>query len=335
MRVYKLLFTYTLLLLCTLFTSFTQAGESMLTKKPFFTLRIETKNTHYLAKINGVIIFNDFKNGYMLNSEIPVNYYMKTGGNKISLEILPAYEDKFSSANITLSLYVNQDEAPESEKKLLSSITFNGRDYDKDTGIELSMPAMKLDSNNHFKQSNQGDVILYAAKIGPAAITNTALTISQTIDLQTPFPKWGFLTGDDINFPLTYADYLNDKQKWRDKTINPLYDEYQKIYDLLSANKLDEVMVLFKERNREYDIAMYYPIGTYDKKLRKSFEADLSKYTLKIRSPKNGRPYISDDKKLLKLGRSGLIHFVNDDETSFTNYEILFYKKNGKWIIAR
>ncbi|VAW60029.1 hypothetical protein MNBD_GAMMA08-2931 [hydrothermal vent metagenome] len=94
-------------------------------------------------------------------------------------------------------------------------------------------------------------------------------------------------------------------------------------------------MSLFKERNREYDIAMYYPEGTYDKKLRRSLEKDSSKYKLKISTFDNAMPYISDDKKLLKLGNVGLIYFVNDDETSFTRYEIIFYKKDGKWVVSR
>jgi len=307
----------------------------MLTKKPFFTLYIETKNTLYEAKINGVVVFDDSSNGYMLNSEIPVNYYMRTGKNTIGLNLFPKNEDKFSSANITLSLYVNQDETPESEKKLLSSITFNGKNYDKGTGIELSMPAMRLDSKNEFKPSDQGDVVLSAAKITPATIQPNALSVSQEIKLNTPFPKWEFLNGDEIDFPLNYNDYLKDRQRWKNNTLNSLYAEYQKIYDLLVSNNLDEIMELFKERNKEYDIAMYYPIGTYEKKLRKSFENDLSKYKLKIVAPDRPIPYISDDKKLLKLGNVGLIYFVNDDETSFTRYEIIFYKKNGKWIIAR
>jgi len=94
-------------------------------------------------------------------------------------------------------------------------------------------------------------------------------------------------------------------------------------------------MELFSERNKEYDIAMYYPQGTYEKKLRASLENDLDKLRLKLKPYNEGVPYISDDNKLLKLNSVGMIYFVNDDETSFTNYEILFYKKNGKWIIAR
>jgi len=334
MRVYKS-FTFILVLLCTLFIPFTQAEESMLTQKPFFTLRIETKGAFYLAKLNGVVVFDDNRNGHMLNTEVPVNYYMQTGINKISLELFPSGDEKFDSANITLSLYVNEDEAPESEKKLVSSITFNGGDHANGNGIELSMPEMRLDSKNNLKKSDSGDVVIQQAKLTLGVIMPGTLMVSQAVSLKVPFPKWGFLEGDEIDFPLSYQNYMDEIDYWNDKTVNPLHKEYQKIYDLLTSNKLDEVMVLFKERNKEYDIAMYYPIGTYDRKLRKSFEADLSKYKLKIVASNNAAPYISDDKKLLKLGNVGLIYFVNDDDTSFTRYEILFYKKNGKWIVSR
>jgi len=312
-----------------------KAEPSMLTDKPYFTLRIETKNTYYLAKVNGVVIFDDNSNGHMLVAEKPVNYYMQTGKNTISLELFPSTDTGFGSESVTLSLYVNEDEAPESEKKLVSSITFNGRGHANGNGIELSMPEMRLDSKNNFKKSDEGDVVIQQASIKLSVIMPNTLTVLQSVSLQTPFPKWGFLNGDKIDFTLSFQDYMDKMDYWDDKIVNPFYKEYQKIYDLLAANKLDEILALYKERNREYDIAMYYPEGTYDKKIRRSFEKDLSKYNLKIRSPENGAPYISDDQKLLKLGNVGLIYFVNDEETSFINYEILFYKKNGKWIISR
>jgi len=334
MRNFKLTLVF-LLFLTNLLNNFVLADESMLTKKPYFTLRIETKNTKYLAKINGVVVFDDNRNGYMLNAELPVNYYMKTGENTISLNIFPKTGNEYESENISLSLYVNQDEAEESEKKLISNITFNGKDYEKGASISLSMPAMYLDSTQQMKKSDNGDVTVHKAKIKSGTLIANSLTISQSIELTTPFPRWGYLDGDAIDFPLSYEEYLESKESWDKKTINSLYSEYKKIYDLLATNDIDKVMDAFKERNREYDIAMYYPVGTYDKKLRKSFDIDLEKLKLKIRESNAGMPYISDDKKLLKLGSDTLIYFTNNDETSFTKYEIIFYKKDGKWIVSR
>jgi len=327
--------TLLFILVSNLLVNVAKADDTMLTEKPYFTLRIETKNTLYLAKVNGVVVFDDNSNGNMLIAEKPVNYYMQTGLNTISFELFPKREDEFDSANITLSLYVNKDEAPESEKKLISSINFNGKYYKKGNAIKLSMPEVKLDSKNNFKKSNDGDVIVDKAKLKPGVIMPGTIIISQSFSLATPFPKWGFLDGESIDFPLSYSEYTEQMDLWDGKVVNHLYEEYNKIYKLLSERDLDKVMNLFKERNEEYDIAMYYSKGTYDKKLRKALSSDLDKYTLKLRSIDQAIPYISDDKKLLKLGNVGMIYFVNDEETSFTNYEILFYKKDGKWVISR
>lgn len=323
------------LIICVILLNFVRAEKSMLDEKPYFTLRIETKNTLYLAKVNGVVVFDDNRSGDMLNAEIPVNYYMQSGINTISLNLFPNGDSGFEAASISLSLYVNKDEAPESDKKLISNIMFNGATYEKGTGIELSMPAMKLDSTNNFKKSDNGDVVIQNSKLAPGVIMPGTLTISQDIEVKTPFPKWGFLSGDDIDFPLSYKEFLDDPENWKNKTLKPLYAEYKNIYDLLNSKNIDKVMELFAERNNEYDIAMYYPKGTYEDKLKKSLTKDLANLTLKIRPPENGLPYISDSKKLLKLGSAGLLYFVNDSESSFTNYEILFYKKNGEWFVSR
>ncbi|VAW60031.1 hypothetical protein MNBD_GAMMA08-2932 [hydrothermal vent metagenome] len=208
MRNFKLI-PIILLLISNLLTNFVMADESMLTKKPYFTLRIETKNTYYLAKVNGVVVFDDNSNGHMLVAEIPVNYYMQTGKNTISLELFPSTGTGFESENITLSLYVNQDEAPDADKKLVSSITFKGMGYEKGTAIDLSMPEMRLDSKNNFKKSDDGDVIIQQVSIKPGVIMPNTLTVSQSVSLQTPFPKWGFLSGDEIDFPLSYQKYMD------------------------------------------------------------------------------------------------------------------------------
>ncbi len=86
----------------------------MLTQKPYFTWRIETDGARYNGKINGILLEKDFK-GHRLAFEQPVNQYMRTGKNRISFLLYPRKEG-FGNAKISVSLYVNQDEAPESEK---------------------------------------------------------------------------------------------------------------------------------------------------------------------------------------------------------------------------
>jgi len=327
--------TFVLIFISIISINIVKADESMLKNKPYFTLRIDTKGASYEAKINGIAVLRDVRDASMLNTVIPVNQYMKSGSNTISLNLFPEYEGGFKSANISLSLYVNKDEAPESEKKLLSNIVFTGAEHTKGTGIESSMPAMRLNSTDQMKKSDNGDVIVHIASIEPAKIMPDAITISQKIELETPFPRWGYLDGDELDFPENYKDYLNNKDLYKKSIINPLYQEYQNIHDLMASNDLDAVMDLFKERNQEYDTAYYYPKGTYDKKLRDSLSGDLKFLKLLIRESKKAAPLISDDRKLFKLGNVGMIYFTNDKKSTFNNYDIIFYKKDGKWIVSR
>jgi len=334
MQNYKKL-TLISIIISTILINIVKADESMLKNKPYFTLRIDTKGARYEAKLNGIEVLRDVRNGNMLNTEVPVNQYMKSSENIISLNLFPKRDDGFNSANISLSLYVNKDEAPESEKKLLSNIVFTGAENIKGTGIESSMPAMRLDSTDKMKKSDNGDVIVHSASIAPAKIMSAAVTVSQKIELETPFPRWGYLDGDVLDFPENYNDYLSNKDLYKKNIINPLFQEYQNIYNLLASNDIDAVMDLFKERNHEYDIAYYYPEGTYDKKLRDSLAGDLKFLKLLIRDSEKAAPMMSDNKRLFKLGNVGMIYFTNDEKSTFNNYDIIFYKKDGKWIVSR
>jgi len=217
------------LIIYVILLNFVRAEKSMLDNKPYFTLRIDTKGASYEAKINGIAVLRDVRDASMLNTEVPVNQYMKSGNNVISLNLFPEYEGGFKSANISLSLYVNRDEAPESEKKLISNIVFTGVEHTKGTGIESSMPAMRLDSTDQMKKSTNGDVVVHMASIAPAKIMPDAITISQKIELETPFPRWGYLDADALDFPENYKDYLNNKDKYK-KTSSILFIKNIKKY---------------------------------------------------------------------------------------------------------
>jgi hypothetical protein len=328
------------IILTLLLTSLLQAEDSMLTKKPYFTYRIEAKGALYQAKINGILLEQDFS-GAALNFEQPVNQYMRTGKNRIGFQLYTYTPDDFDQAKITVSLYVNQDGASETQKKLLSQITFKASDFAVEKkplqAIQASMQSVKLDSTNEFLAADNGDVVVHAPQIEPSKIQPTAYHIYQDIELKTPFPLWGFFSADKLDFPTLWSDFTDNMERYDRSLLTPLYQEHEKLLQVMKTEDFDKILPLFAERNKEYDIALYYPEGTYDKMLKKALQDDFEDKNsiLKLDEFDYAQPTISDDKKLVKIGASAMIKFANEEHSLFSKYPIWFYKKDGKWIISR
>jgi hypothetical protein len=329
------------ILLTILFTNLLQAEDSMLNKKPYFTYRIETKGALYESKINGIVLEKDTR-GNALNFEQPVNQYMRTGKNRIGFNIYSRSLEDFGEAKITISLYVNQDGASESLKKLISQVTFKASDLaiekNPKQAIQASMPAVNLDSTNAFLANDNGDVIVHAPQIELSTIRpKNGYHIYQDIELETPFPLWGFFEADKLNFPTLWSDFTDNFDKYNNELLMPLYQEHEKLFQVLKTQDFEKILPLFAERNKEYDIALYYPEGTYDDMLRKALQSDFDdeKSIFKIHKDEFAAPAISDDKQLIRIGSPQMIYFENEEHSLFSKYPIWFYKKDGKWIISR
>jgi len=328
----------------TVFTTIVIAEDSMLKDKPYFTYRIETKNVQYEAKMNGVTIQDD-PNAGMLITEEPVNQYMVSGKNRIALYLYPFSDIGFGNADISISLYVNQDEAPEDQKRLVGQISFKvseltgdkEEDMKQQKGISLSMPTMRLDSSDDFKRSDNGDVIIHPPKLEPAKTHPDALYIYQDIELVVPFLRWGFLDADPIDFPDSFDEFSNHFDHYNKVLLAPLYEVYEKLYEQLKKGDIDGFLSHFEERNQEMNAALYFESGHYQNTLRKSIVSNLNneKRTLKLTEFDYADPIVSDDKKLIKLGSDGLIYFEDEGNSIYSKYHIWFYQKDGKWYISR
>jgi hypothetical protein len=337
----KFILILPLFLVAYLFSPFSLSEDSMLKQKPYFTYLLETKGTFYDAKINGVSIEEDLQGG-SLNYEQPVNQYMRTGSNRIGFQIFTHDLDNFKDADITISLYVNQDEATEKHKKLIGQVSFSANDFAENKNLQdaisTSMPAVNLDSSNEFLKAKDGDVIISAPKIEESKVRpGQGFYVYQDIELETPFPLWGFFSADKLDMPDAWDDFVKGADKYRKNTTYSLYSEHEKIFELLKTQDFDKILPLFSERNREMDIALYLPKGTFDKRLQKSLEINLrdSKKTLTLIEPKYAQPSWSDNKELIRLGTPAMISFNNVEDSLYSKYPIWFYKKDGEWIISR
>jgi hypothetical protein len=317
-----------------------QAEDSMLTKKPYFTYRIEASGARFESKINGVVLEKNTQ-GSNLTVEQPVNAFMRSGKNRIGLQLYPYTVEDFHDTKITISLYVNQDEAPEANKKLIGQITFNAAEFAKNKqpseAINTSMPTVRLDSTNDFLASETGDVIVHAPIIEPSKVRPNAYHVYQDIELETPFPLWGFFGADKIDFPDAWADYVTKSEYYIDTTITPLYKEHEKIYQAFKSQDFKKILPLFAERNSEMDIAEYLPAGSYAEKLTNVLESDFENEDsiLKLVDKGYALPSVGDEKNLIRIGSPDMIRFADDENSIYDKYPIWFYKKDGKWIISR
>ncbi|MDA7746000.1 hypothetical protein N8878_01525 [Psychromonas sp.] len=317
-----------------------QAEDSMLKQKPYFTYRIEASGALFESKVNGILLEKNVKGTNMV-VEQPVNHYMRTGKNRIGFQLYTRTPGDFGEAKITISLYVNQDEAHESHKKLLSQVTFNAAAFAKNKqatdAIKSSMPAVKMNSTNDFLADENGDVIVHAPQIEQSKVRPTGLHVYQEIELQTPFPLWGFLSADKLDFPDAFAEYVKNIKHYDKTIIDGLYLEHEKVYQLFKNQKLSEILPLFAERNSEMDIAMYLPEGSYEKQLSSALQGDFDNKDsyLKLSDAEFAKPTVSDGKELIRIGSPDMIRFADDENSIYDKYPIWFYKKDGKWIISR
>ena len=308
-------------------------------KKPFYTWRIETQGALYEAKINGVLLEKDFQ-GDQLVSEEPVNHYMRSGKNRIGFQLCTRKPEDFGGAKISLSLYVNEDDAPESEKALVGQVTFNAADFSSETpekAIQSSLLAVKLDSGNGYQASEQGDVIIHSAVIESSKVRPHAFHIYQDIEVTVPFPEWGFLSADPIEFPDAFAEYKENMELYDKKLVTPLYDVHQNIFEIMQTEDMDKILPLFEERNRELDLAFYYSPGTSEQKLKNSLldDFDDEDIVFKLEEFRYAKTIVSDNKLLIQLGADAMLYFEDEEDEIFELYPVWFYQKNGKWIICR
>ncbi|CAA0104086.1 Uncharacterised protein [BD1-7 clade bacterium] len=306
----------------------------MLDETPYFTWRIEAKGIRYEALVNDQLVRKDAE-GVMIAYEEPVNHFMRTGKNSIALRLFAWQENNYGDSFVKLSLYVRDVDSGESSKTLLSTICFSSEHIDHNKGLVESMKAGRLDSTRNFEYSSDGDVQVFDAMVSDSPKTPGAIYIAQEISLKTPFPRWSYMDSDAIEYPEKNSDFRENFKKYEEELIVPLYEEHLAIYRLLKSKNFDKILPLFSQRNSESDIAYYEQPGTYEQKFKSALTGSMNWGDLKIEDIRYARPWVSDDRILAKIGVDSLIYYTDDEETAYEKYEILFYKKDGNWVIAR
>jgi len=306
----------------------------MLLDKPYFTLRLNVRDCPYTVEMNGAMVNKD-KQGQSSTVNIPVNHWMRSGTNELTLSIL-TFKGKrpiSTDALCEVNLQVRPDGGTEAQTVTISRLVFSSKMASVGKGIEESSSAGQYDSKHQFLAGRNGDVTISAATIGPLPDDDKSKLVRQTISLQTPFPEWAFFKSD----ALPEVDTLADAEYVR--YVESLVVYYKRIYDALKSKNVDSILPMFEERNRETDQAFYFPAGTTAKKIAKALKSAANDPDLELLggvTEENLMTRTHDNFKLIELVRNdGDAIVFNIRGGGSESYPIIFRKQGDKWIITR
>lgn len=311
-------------------------------KDPYFEVSIHGGNTSFFVGVNGVDIYREFSRTGQVSATFPVNQFFRNGDNQLSVQVYPAKEEGSINpkAFVTIELWVSPNDNY-AEKVKVCDISFKGTGQDEERGVGRSSSTGKFDSTKNMELSETGDVEVFDIKITEDQVKyKGCLNIVRELNIPNQLPLWGFFEGDALpDYELIYAD--NPEACFADR--HDLFPEYEKIQNALAKkNKkaIDEIMPMFAERNRETDLAFYKEPGTTEKELRADFlrvVKSLNRKLVPLVEKKIGMTR-EDNGKLLALTRGvckSAIVFNYVFNKGATRFNIIFYRKDGAWIISR
>ncbi|VAW64779.1 hypothetical protein MNBD_GAMMA10-3381 [hydrothermal vent metagenome] len=301
--------------------------------EPFYKVYFKAEGVVFIVVVNGIDVYTNDKGG-PITLEIPINQFVRSGKNKLELQLHTRGDDNVlslgDSAYIDLEyrLYTSLD-----DYVILNKLVYSARN-------EKQGEPFKSSSNKG--QYSIKDHKLIADNSGDYEVSEFQLTVDKEnydnnylyhiVTMPAPFPEWKFLTGDPIPDPQQFKT----KEEMIDGLVGAPFNELKKIHTALSNKDINSIMPLFKERNDEMDKAFYYESGTYEKLLRESFEENYKKgRILKDLDINVAMPAVSPGKTIIQLGADPLIRFHNESKSVFIKYDIFFRKEGDKWIITR
>jgi hypothetical protein len=313
----------------------TNKDKTMLQNKPVFTLRLNMQDCRYSVELNGVQI-NRNDSGDSLTVNIPVNHWMRTGANEITLSLL-TFKGKYpisADARCEVSLQVRPDDGTNAQTVTISHLVFSGKLASVGSkGTEGSTAAGQYDSKRQFYPVRKGDVTISETTIGPDPTAKESKQARQTITLTTPFPEWAFFKSDNLPDVFTMADAEYDRY------LDSVLVHYKRISDAIKNKNVDSILPMFEERNREIDQAFYSPPGTTAEKIATALKDAANDPDLEPLEVKADHlmTRTHDNNKLLELVREGGGNAIvfNIRGGGSESYPIIFRKQGDKWIITR
>ena len=301
--------------------------NSILNKKPVFTMKIHGFGTRYRVYVNGIEVYRENSSASQVTTSIPLNQWMRAGENSLKLIVLPSKKNTPINvkSEVNAELYVHNDE--EEKQYRLGGFNFKGLGDIP----ESELLGYRLETEL-FRRDNEGELIAQGVEITKDTIFDSVVEYNQILTIPNNLPLWAFFSSDDV---LNESD-LSDEEFWA--LSAELRDHLKMIQDKLIAGAVDEVMPLFEERNNELDKAFYYSSGVMEAKLRDSFEVDITQLNMLELKGRNVKYDSEDNLKLAAILRSqkgaAIVGNYIDSQGSI-EFPIMFRQEDGKWIITR
>ena len=308
-----------------------QEGKSMLEGKPILEVHFSTEGCTREVFINDVPVLADSPPNIPLDADYPANEWMQSGENTITLRLTPnenkkQLKDLKQLCKGEISLLVEQMDNKNIRFPIgtIKYISHPDNILAEKANIIGSEEAEKLDSHDNFKKNEDGDVT-----IGPVEIKKVeskygdGVELQRTITLPLPFPKWNWSTSDKIEN--------------NDQTKQELFAQYQLIWNALKNKKISKLKRLFKERIKEYTEA-YYGEGSFNVVATMDQDSKDPNYELVDLAPKYEHLQVFGNGLLARIVAwdGGEIIYFNGKKTDISeNFDIIFRKQDGKWIITR
>ncbi|CAA0104159.1 Uncharacterised protein [BD1-7 clade bacterium] len=303
------------------------------------------KNIHYRVEVKSegsrfIVLFNGHKikmvaEGEPCRVDRPVNPYVLSGENNLEITVYPWSDEKLlsnESSFVTAALvaYDSEGRLGKGGKVVAELRCDHGVISGTKFSSEVEPGIYKLVDDD---QSDLGSMQFVLGSLSQKMDfpVDGAVEISRDVGLSTSFSPWGYITSDTI----PQVDDMSDAEFF-DEFLPSIFKAYEKIHGALKRKDIDSIMPLFQERNSEMDIAFYHEPGTYEKKLRDSFQSEIdSGMILADIDIGYVQGKVSENGKLAKLDDPYLIYFHNEEKTIFNGYDIWFRRKGDRWIVSR
>jgi len=300
---------------------------SILNQKPVFTIDLHAEGTRFQLYLNSVLVEVQNHSEGQSTYEIPVNHWMRSGKNTLDLIVYPNSKGEDIQPNAVIKSILKVHNFGEQEKYSLGGFSFSGGNY-KEAALDK---AYQREVEN-FTPVETGGISVSKLGMIEDAPFDGARKYALTFDIPSNLPLWAFFESDEV----PDLDTMSDEDY--EAVSAEMYVILRNIQDHLEQGKVDEIMPLFAERNRETDLAFYKEEGQTERELHSDFTNDIPTLDM-ITLDSNSAGYESERNLMLasnlRNDRDNAISGNLKSGPGNLSFPIMFRQQDGKWIITR
>jgi hypothetical protein len=300
---------------------------SILNQKPVFTINFHATGARYRLYLNGVLIERQGSSQGQNSYEIPVNHWMRSGENTLDLAVYPNKEGEDIPPSSQIKALLQVRNFGEQENHTLGGFTFSGANY-----ISAVLDKAYQRDIEKFIPVEAGGVVVSELAVIEDTPYDGAQKYSLTIEVPSNLPLWAFFNSDGV------PDFMVVTDEEYGRLRLELYEILRNIQDHLEQGKVDDIMPLFAERNRETDLAFYKEEGQTERELHSDFTNDIPTLNMIDLDDRSSAYESEENLKLTSSFRGDRTNAISGNLKSGSgnlSFPIMFRKEDGKWIITR